>query len=169
MSDTGFVMEMRPSRAFITETFVRLGESLRIFTVPLETSIKEVISKAVERNFDEQGPGWAPLSPTTVAIRQREGYPAGPILVRSGALRRIATSLGIWDIDGVAGTADASLPDSVWYGIVHQEGSAIAQIPARPFLTVSDEDADKVAEVFGLWLDERVVADMVTWTAAMAV
>jgi len=44
-----------------------------------------------KRSFRAQGPGWAPLKPSTVRGRIAEGLPAGPILRRTDTFYRSAT------------------------------------------------------------------------------
>lgn len=52
----------------------------------------DVLAPAFERNFKQQGPGWAPLRPATIRSRIAQGFPPGPILTRTGKYRESMTT-----------------------------------------------------------------------------
>lgn len=75
-----------------------LGAGFRSFEKPLMTALRVVVVPAIKRNFDEQGrPRWQALSKATVYDRLIKGYPRGPILDRSGRLKREAVKLNVWE------------------------------------------------------------------------
>jgi phage gpG-like protein len=96
----------------------------------------DVLAPAFERNFKQQGPGWAPLKPSTVRSRIAQGYPAGPILTKTGAYRREMTSgLQTQRSNNELVVVAPKVP-----GAYHQSGTR--KMPARPLrLTESEKRA----------------------------
>jgi phage gpG-like protein len=180
----GIIVDMDPSAILLVAWFDKLGLDIRSFRVPLERSVKEVVSPSLEKNFYAQGrpDQWQELSEDTVYRKERDGYGGtAPFpLVRSGALRDAAASPSIWNIDGMEGVATIELPESVWYGRVHQEGSGggagsvtrhksrltgqiiertlgtKGTVPQRIWAVIQDEDIDAIEEVFDKWMEERL-------------
>lgn len=112
--------QFTPSIGLVAKDIDRLGLDIRSFKEPLTRSIKRVIIPSIRKNFEVGGrPAWEPLSEATIKLR---GYEAWPILVRTGALKRGATQFNIWDVSQTS-AAIRKLPDKVWYGVVHQQGS----------------------------------------------
>ena len=94
-----------------------------------------VVAGAIEENFDAEGrPNpWPRLAPTT--LRRK---PAGlKILQRTGRLRRSIHTR----VEGDALVASSAVP----YAAAHQFGVP-GRLPARPFLVLTGEDAEAVAE-----------------------
>lgn len=94
-----------PYRNFVKGCFIyadridRLGMNIKSFKEPLKTSLNEVMVPAIQHNFESQGrPPWKALSKKTIYNRLLEGYPRGPILQKSGRLKREATRKNIWTI-----------------------------------------------------------------------
>ena len=104
----------------------------------LEPAMREIaghLVSSVEDSFAGQaapdGSDWEPLADRTIRDRLRRGYGAGPILERSGNLA--SQILADWDDEvAVAGT-------NLEYAATHHYGDPRRNIPARPFLGVSDE------------------------------
>jgi phage gpG-like protein len=97
-----------------------LGGMLKDFRTPLKRSLRQVIIPSIQMNFDKGGrPRWAPLADDTV---KRKGGNARP-LMRSGALRAGMGDISVWDI-GRERAVLSDLPESIWYGKVHQNGAA---------------------------------------------
>lgn len=95
-----------------------------------------VVAGAIERNFDEEGRPrpWPPLTPDTL----RRKPPGLKILERTGRLRRsIQTRL-----EGGRLIASTDVP----YAAAHQFGAPRRRLPARPFLVLTPEDTDQVAQ-----------------------
>lgn len=162
----------------------KLGMDIRSFKEPLTRAIREVVAPSIRRNFDVGGrPKWAPLAEATLSWRQRQGVMGTAPLIRSGALRRVASQINIWSIDRTSAVL-AHLPQQVWYGNVHQaglgdrgagmggfsahlaaggdsrgsirSGGRVADIPARPFVLLQKGDERKIHEIFEKWLQERI-------------
>lgn len=115
--------EFQPSVAVIAKDLTRLAESLRDLRVPLEMAIEQVMIPSIRTNFQVGGrPPWEELGANTVEKhRARLGLGPKPILVRSGALMRAATSREIWTVTPVSMSV-RDLPADVWYGKLHQGG-----------------------------------------------
>jgi phage gpG-like protein len=140
-----------PAISIIAGKLETFGASIQDFTEALEDVIEKVMIPSFQTNFAVGGrPPWEPLSD---AYSERKS--GGSILVLSGALRGAATSRDIWTVDDTAAWIDG-LPEDVWYGMVHQDGSATT--PARPFILIQPEDEAKIEEVFGEWLDRKLAA-----------
>lgn len=140
---------------------------------PLLAKVGEIAFEAVQENFDEQGrPKWVSLKSETIKEREKLGY-TGPILQRTGKLKRsitkkitsdsaiIGTNLEYAAIQHFGGTIRH--PGGTKYGF-YKDGTVgwkkkdnpkfigktkphSITIPARPFITVIQEDIDEMQEV----------------------
>jgi phage gpG-like protein len=119
--DSGLVQfDFQPSLGMLARDIDKLGVDIRSFRVPLTESVRTVMVPSIRTNFAVGGrPPWEALAESTVEIRGDEG----PILVRSGALSKVASQINIWSISQVGATIK-DLPQKVWYGKVHQAGYA---------------------------------------------
>lgn len=98
--------------------------------------VAPLIARAIERNFDEEGRPvrWPPLTPAT--LRRK---PAGlKILQLTGRLRRSIET----QVEGNAIIVSTNVP----YAAAHQFGIFRRRLPARPFLVLTREDLDDVAQ-----------------------
>jgi phage virion morphogenesis protein len=110
----------------------------------LLASAAPVVARAVEQNFDEEGRPvrWPPLAPAT--LRRK---PAGlRILERTGRLRR---SVQV-HAEGNALVASTDVP----YAAAHQFGVPRRHLPARPFLVLTAEDQEAIAQTIADTLEE---------------
>lgn len=109
---------------------------------PLMRNIAMIMHNAVEENFAQQGrPSWRPLSPKTIKSRQKRGYWPGAILQMRGELAA-SISQSSDNNSAVVGTNKI-------YAAIHQFGGRAgrghkAQIPARPFLKLTDDDLEEI-------------------------
>jgi len=109
---------------------------------PLMKNIAGMMHNAVEENFAQEGrPKWIPLSPITIAARQKKGYWPGQILQQTGKLAASISSYADND-QAVVGT-------NVVYAAIHQFGGKAGRgkkvnIPARPYLQLTDEDMEEI-------------------------
>jgi phage gpG-like protein len=101
-------------------------------------AIEEHLAAAFERNFAQQGPGWAPLKPSTIRSRIAQGYAAGPILTRSGAYREALTTGLITNTSSNEMTVAAPVVP----GAFHQAGTR--RMPARPIRLTEGEKRETV-------------------------
>lgn len=178
-----------PSIAITAGRVDKLGLDIRSFREPLTRSVREVMTKSLQRNFDEGGrPPWEPQSEATIEIMRNMGVD-GQLMIRSGKLRKVAGQINLWTFTRVSATV-RELPEKVWYGAIHQtgyEGSGsssggggfskfiakgagtkkskstgprgVSAIPARPWLIIQPEDIDAIHDVFARWLQERIDRD----------
>lgn len=117
------------------------------------------MAPSIERNFEAGGRPreWKPLDPETIRQRVEQGYGTGPILVRTGRLKRSASAIRRWNVSrGVAETTE--FPPSVFYAPFHQFGTRY--MPARPFMMIQEEDAEEIEEIFFEWMSEQIRGTM---------
>lgn len=161
-----FTMSISPPFEKIAEDLRNLDKDLKNFRTPLRESVRSVMVPSIATNFAVGGrPPWQPLSSETVERRERQGT-GSQILVESGALQRAATQQSRWTI----GTDEASITN--WPSRerlkagVHDQGAtsrssrgrnkgSASNIPARPFLLIQDEDAERIEGIFGDWIERR--------------
>ena len=110
-----------PSIAILAARVDHLEMDIRSFRVPLTRAVREVMVPSIRKNFNSSGrPTWAGLAPDTERLKSFYGYSAEP-LMRTGSLARVASQMNIWTINEKAAVIK-DLPDSVYYGKVHQAG-----------------------------------------------
>ncbi len=174
-------MHFEPSMGIMARKVDKLGLDIRSFKEPLKRSIRQVMIPSIAQNFTVGGrPPWYPLEDSTVNKKGSEKP-----LVTTGKLARNMTYMSIWHIDREKAFI-ADLPQRIWYGKVHQAGARfnipatgfkivhvsylgttlgrpdkgggnVGEIPARPFVTVQQQDIEEIERVFELWLNERIV------------
>ena len=90
----------------------------------------DVLTSALERIFEQEGPGWAELSPYTIMVRR---WPEKPILEQTGALKRAV----IYDPEEVITPRSylrrVANPLVRSYAIRHELGDPDNNLPDRPF------------------------------------
>jgi len=117
--------QITPSIGIVAKDIDRMGLALASFKEPLEKSIKDVMMPSIRKNFESGGrpEKWPPLAEYTLQVKGLAGVEGGDKpLIRTGALQRGASSFKIWDIGNTSATV-RSLPDNIWYGAIHQQGS----------------------------------------------
>lgn len=120
---------------------------------PLMREIAGILLDSVEENFEHEGrPPWPDLAPATIAERERKGYWPGRILQRRGGGGGLAGS-----IQTDAGLDYAMVGTNKRYAAIHQLGGKAGrgrkvEIPARPFLGVTEEDMHAIYEAIDEWL-----------------
>lgn len=105
---------------------------------PVWDAVEHHLATAFERNFAQQGPGWAPLKPSTVRSRIAQGYAPGPILTRSGAYRRAMTT----DLQTHTSSDEMTVVAPVVPGAYHQGGTS--RMSARPLRLTEAEKRETV-------------------------
>lgn len=167
-------LNFEPSVGILARKVDKLGLNIKSFRVPLHDSVKKVMIPSIRKNFDVGGrPKWVPLAMGTIA---QKGGNTAP-LIRDGSLRRQMGYIKIWHIDSEKAMI-ADLPQSIWYGKVHQAGlggtttvsvrniatGAITNIteeseggiPARPFVMIQKQDERGIERIFDQWLKMRI-------------
>jgi len=130
------------SQKAFSKSFDKLARAPRKIGDQAAPHFARLIGSRIEQIFEREGPGWAPLARSTVAERQRLGFPGRrPILRRSGSLLAALTeptNAGhVLDIVRVGqGTT------MLYYGTRDvrfqplQRGLVTHNLPARPMLPV---------------------------------
>jgi hypothetical protein len=99
--------------------------------------IRDDFSAAIGRRFADEGPGWAPLAPSTVVEKARAGYGGQGTLVRTGdMLRDLTNPDGEIDADSLTLWPESDTPF-----IYHEYGTR--RMPARPPVVIEDGDVDR--------------------------
>jgi len=166
---TSITVHFEPSVGILARKVDKLGQDIRSFREPLMRSVREVVIPSIQMNFAKSGrPRWADLSEDTWK-QKRAG---SKILVETGNLRNGMKALSLWHIDKEKALI-ADLPQSIWYGKVHQSGYGGAEMfhdpvtgstvnvggsgaPARPFIMLQSEDVEKIDVIFNEWLEMRI-------------
>lgn len=155
MADKFIWIDFKPNLPTVQKRYKDLGVQIKSFREPLKRAVQQVVIPSIRKNFDSSGrPSWAPYSDVTISFHQALGEAVpNKLLVKSGSLRRTMGYLNIWSITQDNASLQ-DLPDSVWYGKIHQSGNA--NTPARPFIMLQPRDEDDIVEVFDKWLEERI-------------
>lgn len=109
---------------------------------PLMKNIAGVMAYSAEENFANEGrPKWEDLKPRTKKQRQKKGHWPGQILQVSGQL---ASSVNTY-----YDNESAVIGSNLTYAAIHQLGGNAgknhsAEIPARPYLQLTDEDFQEI-------------------------
>ncbi|SRR5213593_4410086 len=138
-----------PQVTVLEQDITKLQVALNDFHVPLEATLHQVVIPSIERHFDSEGPGWQQLAQSTIEKRGS----SHPILQETGTLRSVATSDGIWNITRteLIGSGSFSGAD---YGSYHMSGTR--NMPARPFIGLSEGDVNQISIIFNEWLGTEV-------------
>lgn len=114
-------------------------------TRPLLFAIARVLRAAFARNIDSGGnPQFAPLAKRTLRQKQLHGYPPDP-LIRTRLLRNsLARRGGQGNVTYVTAKGVLVVGTNLRYAAVHQDGGG-NNIPARPYLTLSEGDWDAIS------------------------
>jgi phage gpG-like protein len=116
------------------------------FKAPLQKASNFILSD-IQSNFDTQGGlvgGWQPLSAGTIAGRIRAGFGAGPILQRTGALRKSFYSF----VDEKKALVSSKSP----YFAYHQSRMPRTKIPRRAMLILTENTKQNIVEAFHKFL-----------------
>ena len=118
---------------------------------PLMKNIAGILEDSVEENFEQEcRPKWEGLKSSTIAQRTKKGYYPGKILQMRGELASSITS-NYDENSAVIGTNKI-------YAAIHQFGGKTgkgkkAEIPARPFLKLTDKENQEVINAVKEHLD----------------
>lgn len=125
---------------------------------PVMNEIGMFLVASTEERFDEtkapDGSTWARRSETTLAVYERQKAKFGPVLHKSGTLRQ--------SIFHSYGPDEVTVGSNVLYSAVMQFGAAKGSlgsgapwgnIPARPYLGLSESDKAGVIDIVGEWLE----------------
>lgn len=156
-----FAIEQTPEARRAIDNLIEFMDSIRRPNPLINGRVGDAVRQGFASNFLLQRSGdgrpWAPLSPFTILQRQKLGYGARPILVRSGDYRRSFTlgnhpehhSEVTRTRDGwiqEEGSDDERVPDL--------EGGT-ARIPARPVTILSRRSEDDIGDTLDRLLSRR--------------
>jgi phage gpG-like protein len=163
ISEPMLKVDMLPPAPIIIRGFYAGANVFHNNEEALKTTIQTVVSPAIGNNFDVGGiPAWAPLSNATIERRERRGTGGSQILVETGALKEIATSMRPWSIhDNEAYMLAGQLGNS-YYGVFHDSGTHT--MPARPWSTIDGKSEENIEEVFGAHVTGNFMKVMVVGT-----
>lgn len=155
MSIPGFDIEFTPLPSVIQAGFQDLFVGIQSFKEPLTTAVNKVVIPGIQQNFAVGGrPPWPPLSDSTLVRKGGDDR----ILIRSGKLARVAAQKNVWQINGGygigEGTAKMTGLPGVEYGFYHLTGTS--RMPIRDFLTINEEEAQAIEDIFGDYVDMRI-------------
>lgn len=153
--------ELQPNEVQFQQALSRWAGDIRSLRGILQETVREEILPAYERRFDEQGPGWQPLSPDYARQRQAQYGSSSPILDRRrgaiGLKYRATQTLSFWsftdreayvDMDKMKGS-------DVGYGFHHVSGGPV--MPQRTWISMSEGEITSARDRVGDWLAD--VAD----------
>lgn len=158
-SRLGITVTMVPAPVILVRDFDNLAARVKSYREPLNRAIRQVMIPGIKERFDSEGGdvgGWEQLTFTTIDIRERDGYAAGPILDRSGIMRRRAVQVNMWTVTQEEAFYSGT---PTYYAKYHQkEGGGDSfdmGAPARPFLAMTAAHMDDIEEIFFDWIEER--------------
>lgn len=140
-----------------------------IMRIPQKKAIAALVAQAIADNFNQEGPGWAPLKPETIRnsvskklkeklkgmsdqqllqfekkARKSGGTPHRRILRKSGLLFKSATTVGApGNIYKTEGT-NLIFGTNLVYAAVHNYGEKSKHIPKREFMDVKKHWLDQI-------------------------
>jgi phage virion morphogenesis protein len=150
MSD---MIEIKIDTAKLTAALKRLAASGRNLSVPMRRAAG-IMADAVEENFEQEGrPKWKSLATTTILQRILHDSWPGKILQESGGLARSITR----HYDATS----ALVGTNSVYAAIHNFGGKAGrgrkvEIPARPFLSLDDDDEEDLEACFAKFLAKAV-------------
>jgi hypothetical protein len=107
---------------------------------PAFEAVLEAFDRIVERNFETEsaaGEAFAPLAPSTIEDRARQGFGPSPILQRTKTMRGGATASRDFGSDFAEVSPSPDLPAAY-----HMSLAPRSKIPFRDFYAVSSQDED---------------------------
>lgn len=121
---------------------------------PAMLRVGQYLMGATLRTFEAEGRPrkWQKLSPRTIADRKRLGFAAGPILERTGELKRSLTQRG------AKGSIFRPGPRSLRYGSslprfeIHQKG--LENVPKRVMLIIQKQDRSQISRILNTFVRE---------------
>src|SRR5258706_1137067 len=110
----------------------KLSMGFKSFSKPVKIVLDTIVIPSIIQNFAEQGsPKWKNLSKRTIKNRLYEGYPRGPILDKTGRLKKAASRKNNWEVQThMLKFRAAFFTQSVRYAGFHQRGSNIITLPS---------------------------------------
>lgn len=101
------------------------------------------------RTFQAEGRPrkWQRLAPRTLEDRRKKGFSAGPILDRTGTLKRSLTQPGAKGSIFIVGPRSLRYGSSILYFETHQKGDPTRNIPKRAMLVIQRQDRSQISRI----------------------
>lgn len=118
---------------------------------PAMNDVGQFLAETIEKNFASEsaaGDAWAPLTQSTIRDRARKGFGSGPILERTGSLKRAATSAR----EITALTATVGFADGHKYAKFHMSHEPRTKLPLRDAVIMNDKHADQIENIVAAFL-----------------
>lgn len=152
MSGTQFRIELDDAAA--QRMFASLHAGATSGALPLFTEIGSALEASTRERIEStkrapDGTPWLPISEAWIEHKRGKGYAEGILTMRGDLLNSVAFEAAPNYVDVIAGPTD--------YAAIHQYGGQAGrghatEIPARPYMGVSEEDADEIREATEAWL-----------------
>ena len=144
--------------------FVGLGATLDAFPSVLRDAIPVVRAAHADVFATEGAAGrgaWRKLAPRTLDDRRRKGFPPGPILVRTGALRAHVLNAPATITQGAGVVTLRIAPKPNARGVPKYRALARGgpNLPARPMVAIGPRQATKVTSAISRALRQRAAAN----------
>ena len=144
-------VQFKVNTSALQNTLRNLQNGLIDFKQPFR-DVKDFQLKEVQKNFNSEGgtigEKWKPLKPKTIAQRVALGYGAGPILQRSGKLKKSIKQKSLSNNRLEVGS------DSKYYEF-HQLGTK--KNPMRQILGHSKSMISRVVDIFSRYINNLIL------------
>jgi phage virion morphogenesis protein len=155
MAGTNSVISIDYDSQPVADLLTRMLDQVQDLTPPM-MEIAEYLHEKTRDRFDQQqapdGTPWHPLAASTKKAKQRKGVPVDKIL-HGQTLNLRDTIYPFW---GAQEAGVSTGPGTEAYAATQQFGDDGRNIPARPFLGLSDEDEQEVIDILGDFLDDAL-------------
>lgn len=140
-----------PGVEIVAQTYFTMSEKSAQLRNPTEEAARVALDQ-IDLNFQVEGRPvkWAALTAETMLVRAALGFPAGPILQRSGDLRKSATTPPTISQSGRSAVAE--FVDTTGYGGFHIEGTLF--MPSRDYTYIDDQALEEIDNIYFDWITE---------------
>lgn len=152
MSGAAFKVELDDAK--VQRIFARLTASASNLT-PLFAEIGSALEESTRQRFTTErapdGQPWEPIDPDWLATKKARGFNAGILKMRGDLANSIHYEASSDYVEIIAGPTE--------YAAVHQFGGqagrrGASNLPARPFLGVSDDDLAEIRDAADSYLEK---------------
>lgn len=160
------VVDMDASSTERILTYLNAALSPAGFATFLQETVGPYLEQRIKARFSGEGDDvvgpWAPLSPATIAVRTDQGYGAGPINNRTGAMERFLEGHN-WSIQSGADITVLQLPGFDVGGKTGkkiktaQMGDGASNTQPRPVLGMNEADLSYIVSTMAFWISAGAV------------
>lgn len=105
-----------------------------VFNHDFVKDLGDGVARAAKSKLGTYQPGWAPLAPLTMDLREKGGYPRDEPLLVTGALRMSIRTVVVKRVHATDAYVGSSAPQARIQELGGVAGSPPANIPPRPYL-----------------------------------